>query len=82
MYILMRKNKALDFEVTDKKLLYEIHSSKIELHHIFPFNFMMKDKGALKFRNKSGLSHYDYRSLVNDIANITFISKETKYLYW
>lgn len=74
MYILMRKNKATDWG-NDGLLLNEIEPEDTQLHHIFPFDLMIKDKGARKRYEDEGYSWTDYRAEVNDIANITFISK-------
>src|SRR5262249_51242656 len=45
------------------------------LHHIFPFDFMMKDNKAKDYQNQNGLSLSEFREQVNDIANLTFLSK-------
>ena len=49
----------------------------MQIHHIFPFNFMVNDKAAFEYAHQSGLKPSDYRSEINDIANMTFLSKRT-----
>jgi len=76
MYIVMAKRDARDFGVQRGKLLRDIDSKHTQLHHIFPFNFMMKDQSALRYKDQNDLSHVEYRAQVNDIANLTFLSQE------
>ena len=80
MYIVMRKRNATDFSTgrADASALNQIPGPKLQLHHIFPFDFMMKDKKAKLYgsdRNRFD-SWSDYREEVNDIANITFLSQK------
>ena len=49
----------------------------MQIHHLFPFNFMMTDKDALEYRERAELNPSEYRSQVNDIANMTFLSRPT-----
>jgi hypothetical protein len=49
----------------------------MHLHHIFPFNFMMKDKDAIAFADSEAWNPSEFRSWVNDIANLTFIRNST-----
>lgn len=74
MYIVTRKAGATDFG-NDAKDLDQIPSEELQLHHIFPFDFMMKDSKAIEFRTAEGLSLSDYRRLINDVANLTFVSQ-------
>lgn len=72
MYILMRQQGATD--LGDSRInIGEITPKETQLHHIFPFNYMMADKSAQKFKEEYGLG--EFRSMVNDIANRTFISQ-------
>jgi len=48
----------------------------MQIHHIFPFNFMVNDKDALEYAERSELKPNQYRREINDIANIT-LSKTT-----
>jgi uncharacterized protein with ParB-like and HNH nuclease domain len=75
MYIIMRKKGVTDFG-SDALSLDQISSDKLQLHHIFPFDFMMKDNKAKEYQIKSELSLSGYRAQINDIANLTFISQE------
>jgi hypothetical protein len=77
MYILMREQKATDWGEGRGTLLKDIELSEMQIHHLFPFNFMMNDKDALEFRDRTELNPSQYRSEVNDIANMTFLSKPT-----
>jgi len=76
MYILMRKKKAADWGIAHTPL-EDIEPSNIQLHHIFPFDLMIKDKNAWKRYEDEGYSLAEYRADVNDIANITFLSNPT-----
>ena len=76
MYIVMRGKNATDFGPADAQPLNQIPSPKLQLHHIFPFDFMMNDKKAMLYKKKKGLTLRKYREEVNDIANITFLSQE------
>jgi hypothetical protein len=76
MYIVMRQQKATDFGLETPRQLDEIHSSVLQLHHIFPLNFMMTDKSAIQFRDDHRYSNAEFREIVNDLANLTFISKD------
>ena len=75
MYVIMGKREATNFGIGYKELISQIPSKQIQLHHIFPFNFMMKDQAAKKYQIKHDLSSYEFRSEVNDIANLTFLSQ-------
>lgn len=75
MYIIVRKRGATDFGTgADAAALDQISSEQLQLHHIFPFDFMMKDAKAREYQTSNGLSLSEYREQVNDIANLTFIS--------
>jgi len=73
MYIVMRQQGATDFGLDSPRCLSEIHSGETQLHHIFPFNFMMADKDAKRLAESYKPS--EFRSEVNDIANLTFVSQ-------
>ena len=76
MYVLMRSRGASDWELgRDCKKLFEIDPEQMQLHHIFPFNFMMAQKAAQKVYADNGRSVADFRADVNDIANLTFLSQ-------
>jgi uncharacterized protein with ParB-like and HNH nuclease domain len=74
MYIVIRKNAGADFGV-DAASLDQLASEQLQLHHIFPFDFMMKDERGREYQSKNGLSLSEFREQVNDMANLTFISK-------
>jgi hypothetical protein len=76
MYIVMRKRKAADFGLTHAQPLGQISDEKLQLHHIFPFDFMMNDGKALAYQKAEGLTSREYRNQVNDVANLTFLSSE------
>ncbi len=76
MYIVMRKRDATDFGLTGAEPLPQIPDSKLQVHHIFPYDFMMKDQRALRYQIERGLSLREYRDQVNDVANLTFLSQE------
>ncbi len=59
----------------EKTPLEELEIKDTQLHHIFPFNLMMTDKSAEDCRVRAGLSPAEFRSEVNDIANMTFLSQ-------
>jgi hypothetical protein len=75
MYILIRKRQARDWGHAGSRLLDEIDPKDMQLHHIFPFNFMVNNKPALKVYTDKGQSPADFRADVNDIANLTFLSQ-------
>ncbi len=54
----------------------EISTKDLQLHHIFPFDFMMRDSKAKAYQERIGLTAWEYRGQVNDIANIAFISQK------
>jgi hypothetical protein len=56
--------------------LDEIEPTDLHLHHIFPFNFMVDSKEGFARFVADGRSLAEYRSDINDIANLTFIGKE------
>lgn len=76
MYIIMRKKGAIDFGLSEKLALDLIPSDRLQFHHIFPFDFMMKDVKAQQYLEKRGLSAWEFRDEVNDVANITFLSQK------
>lgn len=75
MYILMRRKDATDWGNENALPLEELEPKNTQLHHIFPFNFMMNDKGAEDGRVSEDLSPSEFRGEVNDIANMTFLSQ-------
>jgi hypothetical protein len=77
MYILMRQRQATDWGNGREVSLKEIDPSNMQIHHIFPFNFMLKDKDALEYADRNLLKPSQYRSEINDIANLTFLSLPT-----
>ncbi|MFZ0423544.1 MAG: DUF262 domain-containing protein [Xanthobacteraceae bacterium] len=74
MYIIMRKKGATDFG-SEAAALDQISAEQLQLHHIFPFDFMMKDNKGIEYQKGKQLSLSEYREQVNDIANLTFISQ-------
>jgi hypothetical protein len=77
MYILMRQRQATDWGEGRATSLREIELSEMQIHHIFPFNFMVNDKAALDYADRKELKPSQYRREINDIANMTFLSKLT-----
>ncbi len=75
MYILMRQQRATDWGSGRRPRLDEIEPKVIQLHHIFPFDYMTKNRKMLKWYLDNGRSAADYRYDVNDIANLTFLSQ-------
>ena len=75
MYIVMRERNATDFGLSGAAPLTQIPDFELQLHHIFPFDFTMKDQKALQYQKEQGLSLRDYRNRVNDVANLTFLSQ-------
>jgi hypothetical protein len=75
MYIIMRFRDATDFDPVGARSLDEILPRDMQLHHIFPYDFMLTDEKALKYRDSHDLSAAEFRLEVNDIANLTFISR-------
>jgi hypothetical protein len=76
MYTVMRRREATDFGVSGAQPLDQIPSSDLQLHHIFPFDFMMKDNKAKLYLENQGITLREYRDQINDIANITFLSRK------
>jgi len=75
MYIIMRQRKATDFGLSAPWPLDQISGSKVQLHHIFPFDFMTKDKKAKLYQENHGLTWQEFRDEINDIANMTFLGQ-------
>jgi len=76
MYLVMREKEATDWGAGRVRTLDEIEPEDMQLHHIFPFNFMITDKAAQKISTDSGKTPAEYRTDVNDIANLTFLGRE------
>lgn len=77
MYILMRQRQATDWGDGQAVSLREIDPSNMQIHHIFPFNFMLTDRDAKEYADRNRLKPSQYRSEINDIANLTFLSLPT-----
>jgi hypothetical protein len=75
MYAAMRKKGATDWGALTCARFDEIEPADTQLHHIFPFNFMIKNKAALAAYEKRGLNIRQFREDINDIANLTFLSQ-------
>lgn len=76
MYLVMRKRGATDFGLSDAKDLQQIRSNDLQVHHIFPFDFMMNDNKGKLYQRSRGLRPSEYRDQINDIANVTFLSRK------
>lgn len=74
MYILMRQRQATDWGDGQAVSLKEVEPSNMQIHHIFPFNFMVNDKDGLVYADRNRLKPSQYRAEINDIANLTFLS--------
>jgi hypothetical protein len=75
MYVLMRERGATDWGSQRPVRLNEIDPSMMQLHHIFPFDYMVKNKYMLDRFLDDGYTPADYRAHINDIANLTFLSQ-------
>lgn len=75
MYIIMRDRDATDIGVERPRKISDLCSNEIQLHHIFPFNFMMTDMEARRLAEGGGYTPSEFRALVNDIANLTFTGR-------
>ena len=75
MYIIMRQRAATDFGLQAALSLEDIPQKETQLHHIFPFDFMMRDESAQTYKARRELGAAEYRAEVNDIANLTFLSR-------
>lgn len=78
MYLSLCHQQAKDFSYKQK--LQEIEDvkdlGKYEIHHIFPAAFMLENnEDAEKYRKAQQLSLAEFRSQINDVANLTFISE-------
>lgn len=73
MYVVMRQQRATDWGAEGRTALKDIEPSEMHVHHIFPFNFMMKDKAARAFADSRSLRPPEFKAMVNDIANMTFL---------
>jgi hypothetical protein len=74
MYVLMQNNRARDWGTEQPALLRDIEPQEMHVHHIFPFNFMAKDKNARAYAEQEELNPSEFRASINDIANLTFLS--------
>jgi hypothetical protein len=74
MYLALRHNNARDFDDKKKKTHELSNLGTIQLHHIFPYDFMLNSDEMQTFRKKKKLTKQEFKTDVNDIANITFIS--------
>ena len=77
MYILMRQRSATDWGEGRGTSLEDIEPSEMQIHHIFPFNFMLNDGDARDYAESAGLKPSQYRAEINDIANMSFLSRVT-----
>jgi len=77
MYVLMRQQKATDWGAEGRTLLRDIEPADMHVHHIFPFNFMVKDKDARAYADREELNPSEFRAQINDIANMTFLRNST-----
>ncbi len=77
MYILMRDKQATDWGEGRGTSLKDVEPAEMQIHHIFPFNFMVKDKDALEYADRNELKPSQFRREINDIANMTFLSRPT-----
>lgn len=72
-YLCLRHCGANDFEGKNAPPIDEI--AKYQIHHIFPFEFMLTDwEEAEKYRKQNALSRAEYKEQINDVANLTFVS--------
>jgi len=76
MYVLMRRNEATDWGAGKRPTLDEIEPRQIQLHHIYPFDYMNKNELARQPFTDRGYSAVEFRSEINDIANLTFLSQQ------
>jgi hypothetical protein len=76
MYLLMRQQEATDW-ARDRATLKDIEPPDMHIHHIFPYNFMMTDKGALSYADRENVKPNEFRALINDISNMTFLRRST-----
>lgn len=74
MYLLMRQQGATDWGEGRRTSLKDIEPAQMQIHHIFPFNFMSKDQDARAYADDNDLNLSEYRAEINDIANMTFLS--------
>jgi hypothetical protein len=77
MYALMRQKHATDWGDGRGMSLSDVEPFNMQIHHIFPFNFMVNDKDGLAYAERNELKPRDYRSEINDIANMTFLGVST-----
>ncbi len=75
IYILMKKHEATDWGTGKRPTMDAIEPFDTQLHHIFPFDYMNKNKALFQSYLDQGFTPADYRSDINDIANLTLISK-------
>lgn len=75
MYVLMRKRNATDWGTGRRPTLDGIEPREIQLHHIFPFDYMNKNKALLQWYLDNDYTPADFRGDINDIANLTFLSQ-------
>lgn len=73
IYLALRNNKAKDFSSSTENIDISDISS-VHLHHIFPYDFMMKDETMIKYSKENKISDETYKAKINDISNLTFIS--------
>jgi hypothetical protein len=60
MYISMRKRGATDFGLSDAQDLREVPSDELQVHHIFPFDFMMHDNKGKIYQKDHELRPSEY----------------------
>jgi len=77
MYVLMRQERATDWALDERTPLKEIEPAEMHVHHVFPFNFMMKDEAAKAFADNQEMNPSEFRAIVNGIANMTFLRNST-----
>ena len=75
MYTIMRERGATDLGLGKPSKIQEIGLLRDQLHHIFPFNYMMTNQEAKRFAERMEYTPSEFREEVNDIANLTFVSR-------
>lgn len=69
--LLFKHNNLRDFYTGEKPSIYGTKITKLEQHHIFPSNSSVGKDIINKYKNS------EYYNIINNIANISLITKET-----
>jgi hypothetical protein len=76
MYAVLRRAGAKDFGLGTDVPLHRVAPDEMQVHHIFPAEVLRTDKHFQQYCRDEELKPSEVSALINDAANLTFISKK------